>query len=369
MKLELAAVSLMFLFLVCIFLYTLLNHTIKNLFSKSWTHLLKFIKIQQDLCPKKKKILGINRLLAGVSASEKSSGAGTSLSPWQHIGFICSAQSCVITQQWNCNWKFVHCSFPPVHTGQIYWAGSTQDKALLEFQQPQNPDVQWFPGAVFFGIGALPSVCQVCAFVGSWAHTGCSSGTIYPINQLLWINTALSPKMSGSCKGFIIATLKSKRVVLVRWLMFQKGKSEFLIFFHCPPNVPLPLPQKVMHVGLFPWILQRWMAEIWAPCAQRNRPRSTNFYESAWPWLCPQTCLLLSPELLVQGRHQARHRSSSWSDKRHNSDILSPSCWWMQRLCPGSSFCCSTVDISNSKNWAGIRGEVSYILCVSRDHK
>lgn len=302
MKLELAAVSLMFLFLVCIFLYTLLNHTIKNLFSKSWTHLLKFIKIQQDLCPKKKKnkILGINRLLAGVSASEKSSGAGTSLSPWQHIGFICSAQSCVITQQWNCNWKFVHCSFPPVHTGQIYWAGSTQDKALLEFQQPQNPDVQWFPGAVFSGIRALPSVCQVCAFVGSWAHTGCSSGQIYPINQLLWINTALSPKMSGSCKGFIIATLKSKRVVLVRLLMFQKGKSEFLIFFHCPPNVPLPLPQKVMHVGLFPWILQRWMAEIWASWCSEKQAQKHKFLwvslamalptdlSSAQPWAaCP----------------------------------------------------------------------------------
>lgn len=193
--------------------------------------------------------------------------------------------------------------------------------------------------------------CQACAFVGSWAHTCFSPGTIYPINQLLWINTTLSPKMSGSCKGFMIATLKSKGVVLVRLLMLQKDNSEFLISFHCPPNVPVPLPQKVMHVGFSPWILQRWMAKASAPWCSEKQAQKHKFL---WVSLA---MALLSPELLVQGRcqGQARYRSS-WSDKGHNSDILYPSCWWVQSngALPRLFLLCSTVDISNSKNWAGM---------------
>lgn len=281
MKLKLASVYLKCLFLLfAFFLYNaLLNRSIKKVFSKSWTQLLKFIKIQQDLCNNNnKKFLGINWLLAGVSASEKGSGAGTSVSPWQHVSFICSAQSLVINGSETTIKKNVHCSFSLVHTGQIFWACSIRGEAVLKFQQPQNRDVQWFAGAV----SSLASKhCQACVFVGTWACIGCSPCTIYHINQRLWLNTALSPELSGSCKGFVIATLKSKGVVLVRLLMFQKGNSEFLISFHCPPTVPLPAPWKVTHVGFSPGFYRAEWQRTELTDVQRSRPRTTNFYELA----------------------------------------------------------------------------------------
>lgn len=141
----------------------------------------------------------------------------------------------------------------------------------------------------------------------------------------------------------MIAALKSKGVVLVRLLMFQKGNSEFLVSFHCPPAVPLPGPQKVTHVGFFPQDFTELNGRGLSLLMLRETgPEPPTFMSQLGHGFASR--LVCCSVLSCLSREGFRPGTGAAADLIRNITVTSffpaaDGCKAM-RLCPGSSFCC-----------------------------